>query len=567
MKYIVGILFFGLFSISLFGQVDNRPSIKTVKLESDFIDAKREVLLDNLEDAITIYEGILLKDVNNATAYYEMAKVYEKLKKPTEARTNAKEAFVLENNNEWYGVYYVDFLVDDGAYQDAARVYESIIAANPKHAPYYYERAYLLTKAKEFDKAIQVYDALEAQAGISERTARHKHTIYNLMGKKTEAAAALESLISTFPTESQYYHVLAQYYDQQGKAGKAKEVYKRALKMNPEDPVSSIALAENMKAAGDEAQYLLSLKPLFNRDEVSIDIKVKELYPYINKLPNVKDDVTDVLLDLSKTITTVHPENPKAYAIYADILYYSGSPREALTQYNNTLALDNSVFSVWEQILLINEELGQTDELLKASENALDLFPNHAFIYYMNGLAYNRKQSFDDAIDALEQAIMMSGRDNVMKAKIHAALGVSYYGTKDYSDSDDNFDKALELDGKNIEVLNNYSYFLAVQNKDLDKALSMIKSANSIAPNKPSLEDTYGLIYYKKKKYKDAEKWFKKALDNGGDNNTVILEHYGDVMFKLNQADVAVEYWQKAKKLGSNSKFLEKKIADRKLYE
>ena len=112
-KYI-GIVFFTILSMSLFGQVtDNRPSIKTVKLESDFIDAKKEVLLENFDDAIIIYEGILLKDVNNATAYYEMAKVYEKLKKPADAKSNAKEAFTLEKNNEWYGSYYADFLVDD----------------------------------------------------------------------------------------------------------------------------------------------------------------------------------------------------------------------------------------------------------------------------------------------------------------------------------------------------------------------------------------------------------------------------------------------------------------------
>ena len=567
MKTILKITLLVLLTIPVFGQPDNRPSIEIVKIEGFFIEAKKEVLLDNLNEALVIYQSIIKKDKTNAAAYYEMAKVYEKLNKPTDAKSNAKDAFVNDKTNEWYGVYYADFLGEDGEWLQAANAYEEIIKANPKQTEYYYERAYLLTKAKEFNKAIEVYNTLEAKAGINERSSRHKHTIYHLLGKTTQAAQALEDLITTFPGESQYYHVLAQYYDTQGKAEKAKETYKRALKANPEDPVASIALAENMKAEGNEAQYLLGLKPLFNRNEVGIDIKVKELYPYINKLPNVKDGVPEALLELSKIMTEVHSNDAKAFAIYADILYYTGNPNDALTQYNKTLELDNSVYSVWEQVLIVNEALGRFDDLIKMSENAMDYFPNQAFIFYMNGLGYNRKGEYEDAIDALEQAMIMSGRDDVMKAKVHSELGVSYFGEADYDSSNENFEAALVLDGNSISVLNNYSYYLAVQGKDLAKAEEYIKKANGLSANQPTIQDTYGFIFYKKKQYKEAEKWFKKALDNGGNMNFVILEHYGDALYQLNRTDEAVTYWQKAKKMGSTSKKLDKKISERKVFE
>lgn len=565
MTTILKITLLVLITIPVFAQPDKRPSIEIVEIEGLFIEAKKEVLLENFEEAATIYQSIIKKDNTNAAAYYELAKVFEKLEKRTDAKSNAKYAFTNDNTNEWYGAYYAEFLGEDGEWQQAADVYESIINANPKHVEYYYEQAYLLTKAKEFDKAIKVYDALEAKAGINERSSRHKHTIYNLMGKTSQAAQALEDLITAFPTESQYYHVLAQYYDNQGKAGKAKEVYKRALKANPEDPVASIALAENMKAEGNEAQYLLGLKPLFNRDEVGIDIKVKELYPYINKLPNVKAGVPEALVELSEIMTKVHPNDAKAFAIYADILYYTGNPTEALTQYNKTLELDNSVYSVWEQVLIVNETLGRFDDLIETSEDAMDYFPNQAFIFYMNGLGYNRKGEYEDAIDALEQAMMMSGRDEVMKAKVHSELGVSYFWDKDFDSSNENFEAALALDANSISALNNYSYYLALQGKDLAKAEEYIKKADKLAPNQPTIQDTYGFVFYQKKKYQEAEKWFKKALNNGGNANYVILEHYGDVLYQLNRIDEAVTYWQKAKSLGSNSKNLDKKISERKL--
>ncbi len=565
MKHTIGFFLVTILSMPVFGQVDNRPSLKTVEVEGLLIEAKREFLLDNLAEAIDIYKKIIEKDEVNTTAYFEMAKAYEKLNQLSEAKANAKEAFSLDKDNEWFGVYYASFLIPNGEYKEAADVYEWAIRANPKNADYYYERAHLLAKSKKYEEAIAVYEGLESQVGISERSARNKHLIYDLIGKPTQAAEALEVLIRTFPSESQYYHILAQYYEKQGKVSKAKEVYQRALIIEPNDPIASIALAEDMKSSGNEVSYLLSLKPLFNRNEVAIDLKIKELYPYINKLPEVKEGVLDLLLDLSKTMIEVHSKEAKAYATYGDILHYSGSLREAMAQYNQALELDNSIFSVWEQVLLIHEALGQTDELLKRSEAAMDIFPNQPFVYYMNGLAYNRKQKYDDAIDALEQAMMMSGKDNTMKAIVHSALAGSYQGAKDYQKADENFEAALTLDDKNATVLNNYSYHLALRSEKLDKALKMIQLANEIKPNKVTILNTYGLVAYQSKDYKMAEKWLKKAIDLGGNFNPDILEHYGDALFQLEQKEAALEYWQKAKNLGATSPALNKKITEKQL--
>ena len=47
----------------------------------------------------------------------------------------------------------------------------------------------------------------------------------------------------------------------------------------------------------------------------------------------------------------------------------------------------------------------------------------------------------------------------------------------------------------------------------------------------------------------------------------VILDHYGDVLYKLGRVDDAVDYWIKAKQYDVDSELIDKKIADRKLYE
>ena len=67
-------------------------------------------------------------------------------------------------------------------------------------------------------------------------------------------------------------------------------------------------------------------------------------------------------------------------------------------------------------------------------------------------------------------------------------------------------------------------------------------------------------------KYAEAEEWIRKALDNEEEPSAEVLEHYGDVLYKLGKTEKANEYWQKAKAKGKGSDLLEKKVAERRYF-
>ena len=100
----------------------------------------------------------------------------------------------------------------------------------------------------------------------------------------------------------------------------------------------------------------------------------------------------------------------------------------------------------------------------------------------------------------------------------------------------------------------------------MEKAEKYSRRSNEIAPNNRSYIDTYGWILYQLGKYSESEIWLGRAAKMGV-KNAVILEHYGDVLFKLNKIDDAVYYWKEAKFNGKDSELLDKKITDKKLYE
>lgn len=564
-KYIYTLLLVSISISNTFAQ-KGRITEKEINLQKIYIEANKEKLLGNNEDAIILFSEVIRKQPGNDAAAYELAKLYAKTGDKDKALSYAARAVEYEPNNIWYVEYYAEILTRKGEYEQAAELYKNLTVKYPAKYDYYFEWAYMLVKAGKMTEAIDIYDNLEKKTGVNERTAKRKYSLYLVLGKKKKAEAELQRLINAFPSDISYLQLLAEYYDQQRQPEQAKAIYKKMLTIDPDDAVANLALAETFKKNGNEEKYLTSIQGLFKNPAVSIDMKIKELAPYITKMPQYKNKTTvrSKILDLGETLTQVHSREAKAFSIYGDLLYHADEPEKAVIAYQNTLKLDKSVFMVWEQLMYIQSDLKDADALLETSENAMDLFPNQAVAYYMSGRAYALKNSHSESVDALEQALMMSRRDNAMRGKIYIQLGAEYHYLKEYEKSNSAFEDALAINSRNPLALNGYSYFLCQKGENLEKARQMSSSANQLIENKSEFLDTYGSILYKLEDYKAAERWLKKAVNVDG-NSPIILEHYGDVLFQLGQEVEAVQYWKKAQNKGGDSPLLDKKIMDNKL--
>ncbi|MBU4486106.1 MAG: tetratricopeptide repeat protein, partial [Candidatus Delongbacteria bacterium] len=120
--------------------------------------------------------------------------------------------------------------------------------------------------------------------------------------------------------------------------------------------------------------------------------------------------------------------------------------------------------------------------------------------------------------------------------------------TNEYSNND-NFDKAnkvyekaLEKFPEDPELLNNYSYLLARNSKNLEKALEYVDKALKDQVESISFLDTKAWVLYKMGKYAEAE-----AIMDGifSDENAFhhssseeLFEHFKEIKIAVNKADV-----------------------------
>ena len=88
-----------------------------------------------------------------------------------------------------------------------------------------------------------------------------------------------------------------------------------------------------------------------------------------------------------------------------------------------------------------------------------------------------------------------------------------------------------------------------------------------MAPNNANFIDTYGWILFQKEDFNNAEEILFKAVRLSHEINGEILEHYGDVLYKLGKIEEALLFWGKAKNTETYSDRLLNKIHEKKYFE
>ena len=170
-------------------------------------------------------------------------------------------------------------------------------------------------------------------------------------------------------------------------------------------------------------------------------------------------------------------------------------------------------------------------------------------------------KQYERTVSMLTKGINYVVNNRTLKAEFYNYLAASEHELNNHKASDEYYEKSLALIPDNPLVLNNYSYYLSLRSKNLDKAQAMALKALDLNPNEATYQDTYGWVLYKLGQYKEALEWIKKAVEGTDRPSAEVLEHYGDVLYKLNQTKEAKDYWNRALEI-EKSERLQKKVTE-----
>ena len=527
-----------------------------------FVEGCKERMKGNIELAENAFRECLKIDPTSAAVKYELGNIYRFNGLYDNALKYGKECANADPKNEWYQLLYIECLHNKRQFAQAAEIYARLIKNYPNRSEFYEGLAAEYMYSGNYEKSYKTFDDLEKKFGQNEAFTLNKIKLLKQLKKAVEVEAEFKKLIASNPSEIRYYTYLSEFYQETNQNDKAMANYQEALKLEPKNPMIHLALADYYKSINEKENMFKEIRIAFENPDLEVETKLKILESYY-ELSDVNEEYKKQADELCDIALKANPSSAGVHSIKADFLLKDKKIKEARDEYEQAIKYDKSSYNVWTQLLATEAELGEYKSIEAHSAEAMELFPNQPLPYFFNGISNNTLKNYSKAIESLTDGLEFVYNNNLLMIDFYSSLGEAYNSNKQYDKSDKAFDDALKIDPDNASILNNYAYYLSLRKEKLEKAEKFSRRSNELSPNNRSYLDTYGWILYQQGKYKEAEDWLSRAIKIG--TKGAIAEHYGDVLYKLDRKDEALQYWIKAKETGGGSELLDKKIAEKKL--
>ena len=266
------------------------------------------------------------------------------------------------------------------------------------------------------------------------------------IGNYDKAIFALDACYEIDSQNVAVLYELSKNYSFSNKYKEAKYFVLKALEFEPNNIyllrfLQRVYLKQNdFKGAIKTKNRILIQKPDEESDLVILYIKSGEIEKAIlllekldslNKLPNQ-------LKVLKQSLTQpVPPEKrPNEFEQY--------KTKNKLDQLKENYSLKND----YNSLKLVLERELKTErylELLKDSEEGLNLYPAQAYLYLMNGVALNSLRKYKEAIEKLESGLEYLIDDAEMESQFMEQLSLSYKGLGQNKIATSYYKKALDL--------------------------------------------------------------------------------------------------------------------------
>ena len=212
----------------------------------------------------------------------------------------------------------------------------------------------------------------------------------------------------------------------------------------------------------------------------------------------------------------------------------------------------NNIFYDWYRIKkeaqIIAKEVGNNESLnFINSEFKKIVSPNKKILFDMANFYKNFKK-YDEAIIYYTQLIEIFDDNSEIKQDLLYRRGGTYERMKEYSKSDKDLQDSLKIDPDDAYVLNYLAYSWLERNFKIEEAIKMLETAYELESDDPYIIDSIGWAYYLTNDYKKAEKFIKRAVELMPDDS-IVNDHYGDILWKLNRKIQARYFWRNVLKM------------------
>ncbi len=521
------------------------------------------------------------RDSTYAPAYYELA-ANGMYRTPAEAVELAGRACRLDSTNKWYRQLYGQTLIYAGRYAEALRLFRRLQTDYPKEPDYYRLVAALYEQTDFPVQAILTLDSAELRLGRIPYLTEMKRRLLVSTGQTARAIEEARADVEATPYEARPHAMLATLYASNKQDSLARAEFDAALAIDSTNVETLMMLADFHTERQDYRALLATTRRLFLSDDMPLETKIRRFEQFTADVRFYREYYLQ-LHDLAAILAIRYPDDPRVVELYADHLIASGELEQALALYKLHLTDRPPVEKYYRMTIDIESYLQRPDSVQKYVSEALRLFPDRVEFHLSRGHVMSYAKQYDRAAEAYEESLPLAATDS-LRSVIWGLIGDTWHqkavgGRDDWDERIDlgiekpdatfrkymkrsyaAYERSLRYNADNVMALNNYAYFLTIEGRNLERALTLASHATALENDNPTYLDTHAWVLFKLGRLDEARKMLQRAVALDAQNSPALLVHYGDVLQALGEHFMAEVYWKRALEKGYAQELVEPRL-------
>lgn len=516
-----------------------------------------QALDEKAANKLTLADQRRLLGLDEAASYGHFGEIFLKAGRAEPAATAFRRGLVYDPDHPLLPRYLAQTLLELNRTDEALTILEAYLKRQPQGREPYELLIEVLTKLQ---RAAEILPRLEAAAKNDPKNLPLQYLLadrYREAGQPQKADALYRELIATQP-DAQGFGALASSLVREKKTDELIELLGKAF-AKPETleavkpQIESIV--NDTKFAGELLDAALKLQ---EADPPKLSRESRLVLTYIA----TKAKLFDKLIPIQRLALKRDP-NAQAYREFWLDLYRAGKYTEASETLDEMLERfpDERDPQTLAALAQSHSLAGHNDIALKVADEILKLNPNDEEGLRLRGFLLGKMGRNDDAIAHYNMMLEKFPENDEVVKLARSGLSIIYVNLEQFDKGEAELELLLERDPDDAGVNNDLGYLYADRGKNLEKAEAMIRKAVAEEPENPAYLDSLGWILYRTGKFEEAVEPLERAAKDSTTDAT-ILDHLGDVYFKLNRPEDARQAWVKAESIAAASTPPDKRLVE-----
>ncbi len=540
-----------------------------------YAEAARQKIVENYVCAFDLLEHCRQINPDAPEVLYELSLYHRLLHNDSLAVSYLERAVELDSAQPQYIEALAALRLEQHDVDRALPLIETMARLQPRRTDVLSRLVNLYAEAGRPADAIRALDRIELLEGMMPSVSYRKFALYKQMDKDAEAYATLEALCREYPHEVSYRLAIANELVDDGRMDEAQAIFDEVRKQEPGNMALRLSQMRYYRDSDQDSLFASSRDALLYDRATPSDMRIAIMRDLIAE--QMKDEARGrhVVDSVFARLDTVKAEDVDMLTLRAAFLVTYDKDNDSL--FVEVMDRINSIQpSNTQALFYLIQYYGQHQlytQLEAICRRGVITHPEELICHYFLGVALFQQDKREEALQAFRSGLRQRTEQSkaTMVADLYSIMGDVLHDLGHTAEAYEAYDSCLVYQDDNVACLNNYAYYLSLEERDLDHAEEMSYRTIRLHPDNKTYLDTYAWILFQKARYSEAARYIDRVcpadsadsvLLADAELSAVVFEHAGDIAAMNGQLERALRFWRLAQQMGGKgvTPMLPKKI-------